>query len=239
MIDHPCYLHFTRNSFAGHHVGMEILIDRFKMKLLEAEWMINSGRIDVRRKNQLFANIFQRKLIFNVHMQEANGIAVLCMIIDSSSADAAYLGGLCSYYKGDLAKGLTYIQKAIDLEPDHDRAQILKSKADKLKEIHDIGDNLYEAGKFYEAYSVFTNGLEIDSSNANINSRLYFKRAECNNGMQEYRECVLNCEAAVEINRTCEYEQALEKAKIVLKEYERPKTFGNNFFRVFIILHFP
>lgn len=140
------------------------------------------------------------------------------MIIDSSSADAAYLGGLCSYYKGDLTKSLTYFQKAIDLNPDHERTQIVKQKAEKLKKINDMGHNLYEAGEFREAFNVFTQGLRIDASNANINSKLYFERAKCLNCMHEYRESVLNYAAAVEINRTSEYEQALERARIVLNE---------------------
>lgn len=99
------------------------------------------------------------------------------MLINAMNTDAVYISGLCSYYKGDLASGLTYFQKALVLDPDHIKARIMRFKAKKLKEKKEEGDVLFRIGRYREAYDIYTESLKIDSSNVSFNAKLHFNRA--------------------------------------------------------------
>lgn len=72
-------------------------------------------------------------------LQEANDIAVSCMKFDSASADAIYVRGLCLYYKDNLDKGLTHFQQVLALDPDHNKARVMRLKAKSLKEKKENG----------------------------------------------------------------------------------------------------
>lgn len=111
------------------------------------------------------------------HFQEANAIVTASLNTDPSNADVVYVAGLCSYYKSDLDHGLTYFQKALDLEPSHNKAGPMQFKAKNLKQKKENGDHLFKAGKFRDAHKMYTAALLIDSLNSDFNAKLHFNRA--------------------------------------------------------------
>lgn len=87
----------------------------------------------------------------------------------------------------------------------------------RLKQKKMIGDHSFEAGRFQEACEMYTEALEINSLNANISSELLFYRAKCHMNMENYRDSITDCEAALEIKRTDEIENALTTAKDAIR----------------------
>lgn len=61
------------------------------------------------------------------------------MKFDSASADAIYVRGLCLYFKDNLDKGLTHFSQVLALDPDHNKARIMRLKAKSLKEKKENG----------------------------------------------------------------------------------------------------
>lgn len=59
---------------------------------------------------------------------------------DSASADAVYVRGLCLYYKDNLDKGITHFQQVLTLDPDHNKAKVMRIKAKNLKEKKENGN---------------------------------------------------------------------------------------------------
>lgn len=121
------------------------------------------------------------------------------MLMDSMNTDAVYVSGLCSYYKGDLASGLTYFQKALSLDPDHFKARIMRFKAKNLKEKKEEGDVLFRAGRFCAARDIYTESLKIDSSNMNFNAKLHFNRALMSSKLGIVKDAIDECKKALKM----------------------------------------
>lgn len=91
------------------------------------------------------------------------------------------------------------------------------SKAKDLKHQLEKGEKTFEAGEYRVAQRIFTEALEIDSLNININSLLYSNRAKCHNKVRDLKKCVEDYKAALKLKKSGEIEQALKEANIALK----------------------
>lgn len=124
------------------------------------------------------------------------------MQTDSSNAEAVYVRGLCLYYSDNLEKGLIHFQRALALDPDNANARAMRIKAKGLKEKKEKGNELYNAGKFREAYTIYTEALAIDPRNKDINSKLFYNRALVNVKVGSVSDAIKDCTGALEANVT-------------------------------------
>lgn len=173
-----CYAQQDYRTAVYHVDGfLKIAPACMRLKLLKAECLAFLGRID-----------------------EAGDLAVSCMQIDPSNADAIYVRGLCLYYSDNLDKGLVHFQRTLALDPDHSKARGLRLKAKSLKEKKEKGNELYTSGKYREAQVVYTEALAVDSLNKDINSKLFYNRALVNVKCGNINDAIRDCSAALEIN---------------------------------------
>lgn len=63
------------------------------------------------------------------------------MKIDTASADAVYVRGLCLYYSDNLEKSLLHFERALTLDPDNVNAKSMRIKTKNLKEKKEKGNN--------------------------------------------------------------------------------------------------
>ena len=91
-----------------------------RYKLMKAECLAQLGRVD-----------------------DACDLAVTVMKVDSNSADAIYVRGLCLYYSDNLEKALQHFQQALQLDPDHGKAKQARLLARKWKELKERGNQLF------------------------------------------------------------------------------------------------
>ncbi|XP_017855097.1 dnaJ homolog subfamily C member 7 isoform X2 [Drosophila busckii] len=131
---------------------------------------------------------------------EALDIAVSVMVVDSTSADAIYLRGLCLYYTDNLEKGILHFERALQLDPDHQKSKLMRSKCKQLKEMKENGNMLFKSGRYREAHVVYTDALKIDELNKDINSKLLYNRALVNTRVHQLREAVVDCNRVLELN---------------------------------------
>lgn len=148
-----------------------------KYKLLKAECLAFLGRVD-----------------------EASDIAVSVMKIDSTSADAVYVRGLCLYYKDHLEKGIVHFERALQLDPDNTKAKEMRTKSKLLKDKKEKGNVQFKMGKYRDAHTLYTEALEIDPLNQDMNSKLYFNRALVNSKLGNLRDSIGDCTKVLEIN---------------------------------------
>lgn len=120
-------------------------------------------------------------LAFLGRMEEANDIAIGIMKIDSTNCDAIYVRGLTLYYSDNLEKGIMHFERTLMLDPDHKRAKLMRTKSRSLKERKEQGNECFKTGKYREALTIYTEALNIDPLNKEINSKLYYNRALVNN----------------------------------------------------------
>lgn len=62
------------------------------------------------------------------------------------------------------------------------------------------GNNFFKAGKFREAHKLYTEALEIDPLNADINSKLLYNRALMNSKIGNIRDAIADCTNALKTN---------------------------------------
>ncbi|XP_037707810.1 dnaJ homolog subfamily C member 7 isoform X1 [Drosophila subpulchrella] len=139
-------------------------------------------------------------LAFLGRCDEALDIAVGVMKLDSTSADAIYVRGLCLYYTDNLEKGILHFERALTLDPDHYKSKQMRSKCKQLKEMKENGNMLFKSGRYREAHVIYTDALKIDEHNKDINSKLLYNRALVNTRIGNAREAVADCNRVLELN---------------------------------------
>ncbi|XP_030382781.1 dnaJ homolog subfamily C member 7 isoform X2 [Scaptodrosophila lebanonensis] len=139
-------------------------------------------------------------LAFLERCEEALDIAVGVMKLDSTSADAIYVRGLCLYYTDNLEKGILHFERALQLDPDHHKSKQMRSKCKQLKEMKENGNMLFKSGRYREAHVIYTDALKIDELNKDINSKLLYNRALVNTRIGALREAVADCTNVLELN---------------------------------------
>lgn len=95
-----------------------------RYKLLKAECLAQLGRVD-----------------------DACDLAVSVMKVDSNSADAIYVRGLCLYYGDNLDKAVQHFERALQLDPDHGKAKQARQLARKWKELKERGNQLFNVSR--------------------------------------------------------------------------------------------
>ncbi|XP_011207896.1 dnaJ homolog subfamily C member 7 isoform X2 [Bactrocera dorsalis] len=139
-------------------------------------------------------------LAFLGRCDEAVDIAVSVMKLDTTSADAIYVRGLCLYYTDNLEKGILHFERALQLDPDHKKAKEMRNKSKALKEMKENGNTLFKSGRFREAQTIYTEALKIDEFNKDINSKLLYNRALVNSKIGSLRDAIADCTRVLEIN---------------------------------------
>uniref|UniRef100_A0A1L8E306 Putative dsrna-activated protein kinase inhibitor p58 n=1 Tax=Nyssomyia neivai TaxID=330878 RepID=A0A1L8E306_9DIPT len=169
-----------------------------RYKLLKAECLALLGRVD-----------------------EANDIAVNVMKMDSTAADAVFVRGLCLYLQDNLDKSIIHYQRTLALDPDHQKAKVWRTKTRQLKEKKDRGNELFKCGKFRDAHTAYTEALQIDELNREVNGKLYYNRALMSYKLDVKKDAVRDCNAALNI-KTNYLKAILLRAKChtELEEYD-------------------
>lgn len=153
--------------------------------------------------------------------EEAVDIAISIMKLDSTSADAIYVRGLCFYYTDNLEKGIKHFELALQLDPDHAKARELRQKCKQIKDMKENGNFLFKAGRYREAQNMYTEALKIDEFNSDINSKLLYNRALVNSKMGNTRDAIADCTKVLQIN--ARYLKALllrARCYNILEKYE-------------------
>ncbi|XP_055600895.1 dnaJ homolog subfamily C member 7 isoform X2 [Uranotaenia lowii] len=164
--------------------------------------------------------------------EESGEIAISIMQSNSTNADAIYVRGLTLYYSDNLEKGLLHFERALQLDPDHKKAKAMRIKAKQLKERKEKGNEMFKTGKYKEALTIYSEALELDPMNKDINSKLYYNRALVNAKLGNLRDAISDCTSAINLNEKymkpllqrakCYY--SLENFEECVKDYEKALT---------------
>lgn len=161
-------------------------------------------------------------------MEEANDIAINIMKVDSTNCDAIYVRGLTLYYNDNLEKGIMHFERTLMLDPDHKKAKMMRNKSKSLKERKEQGNECFKTGKYLDALAIYSEALNIDPLNKEINSKLYYNRALVNTKLGNLADAIRDCTDALKINdkyvkallkrARCQYD--LENFEEAIKDYE-------------------
>ncbi|KAL4217288.1 DnaJ subfamily C member 7 [Mactra antiquata] len=160
---------------------------------------------------------------------EAQEIANDVLHREGMNADAIYVRGLCLYYQDNMEKAFQHFQQVLRLAPDHQKAKETYRKAKQLIAKKEEGNKEFRAGKFHEAYNIYTAALLIDPNNKFTNSKLYCNRATVCSKIGKQEQSLEDCTRAIELDdkyvkaymrRAKSYMDA-EKYEEAVRDYEK------------------
>jgi len=139
-------------------------------------------------------------LVYLGRYQEAQEIANDIVMKEQTNADALFVRGMCLYYQDNAEKAFPHFQRVLQFSPDHYKAKSFFKKAKSLQKSKIAGNDAFKAGKYQEAYDLYTESLAIDPDNKHINAALYFNRATTCSKLNKLDDCIRDCTKAIELD---------------------------------------
>ncbi|XP_064647220.1 dnaJ homolog subfamily C member 7-like [Lineus longissimus] len=168
-------------------------------------------------------------LVYLKRYQEAQELANDVIQRDNMNADAIFIRGLCLYYEDNIDKAFQHFQQVLRLAPDHMKAKDTYKKAKVLKQKKEDGNNAFRAGRYEDAYSIYTEALNIDPFNVHTNSKLYCNRATACSKVNRNDQAIEDCSKAIELDdkylkaylRRAKCYMDSEKYEEAVRDYEK------------------
>merc|ERR1711981_608187 len=151
-------------------------------------------------------------LAFLGRYSEAQEVANDLLRLDNINAEAIYVRGLCLYYEDNVDKAFTHFQQVLRLAPDHTKAKEIYKKAKQLKQKKEEGNGAFKSGKLEDAYTLYTEALQIDPFNKYTNAKLFFNRATVAAKLKKLKESIQDCTSALELDEKY-FKAVLRRAK--------------------------
>jgi DnaJ family protein C protein 7 len=143
---------------------------------------------------------------------EAQEVANDILRLDNINADAIYVRGLCLYNEDNVDKAFTHFQQVLRLAPDHTKAKEIYKKAKQLKQKKEEGNLAFKSGKLEDAYTLYSEALQIDPCNKYTNAKLFFNRATVAAKLKKLKESIQDCTSALELDEKY-FKAVLRRAK--------------------------
>lgn len=131
---------------------------------------------------------------------EAQNIAMSLLRSNSQDPEALVLRGRTLYGQGENDKAISCFRMALNCDPDFRDAVKWLRIVQKLDRMKEEGNVEFKAGRFEPAIKKYTDALEIDPANKNMNSKLLQNRAQCKIRMKDYDSAIADCERAISLD---------------------------------------
>lgn len=160
-------------------------------------------------------------LAFLGRYQEAQELANEVVSLDQTNADAIYVRGLCLYYQDNVDRAFSHFQHVLKLAPDHKKAMDAYKRAKALKQKKEEGNEAFNSGRLNDAYTLYSEALNIDPNNKSTNAKLHFNRATVCSKLGRLNEAISDCTEALNLDEN--YLKALlrrAKCYMDLQQYD-------------------
>jgi DnaJ family protein C protein 7 len=165
-------------------------------------------------------------LILLGRYQEARNIANDILRVDKENADAIYVRGISFYYQDNMEQAFCHFEYALRLAPNHQRAMNIYKRAKALVQRREEGNKAYTAGRYKEAYAIYTYTLQIEPNNNSVNAKLFFSRATVCSKLGRFDQAVADYSSALKLDEN--YRKALlQRAKCYMKLREFDKAISD------------
>lgn len=152
------------------------------------------------RKWQLMRGEAYLKMGSENALGEAQNIAMTLIRNNNQDPEALVLRGRVLYGQGENDKAIQFFRMAINCDPDYRDAVKWLRIVQKLDRMKEEGNVEFKAGRLPQAIQKYTEALEIDPSNKNMNAKLLQNRAQCRIKLKEYDEAIGDCDRAIRLD---------------------------------------
>jgi DnaJ family protein C protein 7 len=154
--------------------------------------------------------------------QESQNVTNDILHTDKQNVDAIHIYGFCLYYQGNIKEAFSNFKHVLRLAPKHEDARNKHKQAKTFLQKMEKGNKSFKEGRFSEAYTTYTEALQIDPTNSPVNMKLLFNKAMVCLSLGRLTEAVANCSRVLEID--ADYLKALlmrAKCYMDLRDFDR------------------
>jgi DnaJ family protein C protein 7 len=134
------------------------------------------------------------------HAENAIQISNACFNDLSANLDFLYARGLALLYNGQPDVAKKNLMEGLRLDPDNEKCRITIKRMNKQEDLKEKGNIEFKSGNHEAALKFYAESIEIDPCNKNICSQLYYNRATVNAKVKKYKEALVDCDKAIELN---------------------------------------
>ncbi|KAK0389162.1 hypothetical protein NLU13_2737 [Sarocladium strictum] len=127
---------------------------------------------------------------------EAQNIAMSLLRGNSQDPEALVLRGRVLYGQGENEKAVQSFRMACSCDPDYRDAIKWLRVVQKLDRMKEEGNTEFKAGRHQAAIQKYTDALEVDPANRNMNAKLLQNRAQCKIKLKQWDEAIADAEKA-------------------------------------------
>lgn len=131
---------------------------------------------------------------------KAHDVAISLLRENNQDPDALLLRARAYYGQGDNDQAIKYLKMCLGLDPDNKQAIKLLRQVQKLVRTKDEGNAAFKAKNYQRAVELYSQGLEIDPTNKDINSKLLNNRAQARHALKDYDKAIEDCTEALRLD---------------------------------------
>lgn len=165
----------------------------------QARQMLGSG-VKTPRKWVLMTGEAQLKIGNDNGFGKAHDVAISLLRENNQDPDALLLRARAYYGQGDNDQALKYLKMSLGLDPDNKKAFTLLRMVQKLVRTKDEGNTAFKAKNYQRAVELYSQGLEIDPTNKDTNSKLLQNRAQARLALKDYDKAIEDCTEALRLD---------------------------------------
>ncbi|KAF4943359.1 hypothetical protein F66182_18755, partial [Fusarium sp. NRRL 66182] len=165
----------------------------------QARQMLGPG-VKTPRKWQLMAGEAQLKIGSDNGFGKAHDVAISLLRENNQDPDALLLRAKAYYGQGDNEQAVKYTRMSLQLDPDNKKAFTLLRLVQNLVRTKEEGNAAFKAKDYKRAVELYTQGLEIDPTNKDTNSKLLQNRAQAHIALKDYEKAIEDCTEALRLD---------------------------------------
>lgn len=165
----------------------------------QAERGLGAG-VSKPRKWQLMRGEAYIKMGKENALGEAQNIAMSLLRGNSQDPEALVLRGRVLYGQGENEKAIQSFRMACSCDPDFRDAIKWLRIVQKLDRMKEEGNAEFKAGRHQAAIQKYTDALEVDPSNRNMNAKLLQNRAQCKIKLKQWDDAIADAEKAFSLD---------------------------------------
>lgn len=158
------------------------------------------GGVKEPRKWTLLAAEAQLKMNNSNSLGKAQDIAISLLRENSQDPDAMMIRARAYYASGETEQALKLLKMCLGLDPDMKAAIKLLRMVQKLSRTKEEGNTAFKAKDYQRAIELYTQALEIDPANKDMNAKILGNRAQAHSNLKQWAEAVADCTEALRLD---------------------------------------
>lgn len=131
---------------------------------------------------------------------EAQNIVRNMLRENAQDPDVLTLRGRIFYQQGEYDQAIRHFKRALDMDPDSSSTIKHLRQVQKILRLKESGNTAFKSRRYQESIDIYTQALEIDPTNPNMNSKLLQNRAAAYLNAKQPELAVKDCDRALELD---------------------------------------